>query len=559
MSKNGADNATQRSPAEELNHVLHWVAYLLMACSAGLLLTSAVALFRWPYPSCLCYNTPFSDSAMCLGSPCCACANIRQGNVTLIFAWTMLLLCRMAIGFELSYLYPYLGFCLLHAVTASLVYVMVRGVQRQQAEEEAAVAASRGRMLLLHELGVPGALGREGQQPAPLPPIQTMSAELVLVLQPDYCSACGGVGGGSSCEEKGEGADGDGKPRASCCEAWGAEGRATGAAADAAAGAAAHAAGLGKAAGALPPGVAWALRYTRVEPPHAAPHGEDQASPKAAGLVRGGSGASPLAAPTPATATGGAGNVGLVGISAFAGAPAAAAAVLPEAEPSGCEGPGAAEAPGAGCGAVSSAAGGCFGRLGCETGAGADCNGTGAQQSALWRSVSEALTPAHALQQQRLQARLSSARSHMAGSSPALVLAHGVSLPLPELANRTPVASPTASVPTHARAWSGSRAQISATSLPVMVATYRGGSPPPSALRGGSPPPSALRGGSSPPVPRQQQRAVLGHRPASTDAAGHTDCPPLTPVTLAADAAAAAAAAPAAPQAADTQGNTAGP
>eukprot|EP00198_Chlamydomonas_reinhardtii_P008801 XP_001698138.1 predicted protein [Chlamydomonas reinhardtii] len=486
MSKNGADNATQRSPAEELNHVLHWVAYLLMACSAGLLLTSAVALFRWPYPSCLCYNTPFSDSAMCLGSPCCACANIRQGNVTLIFAWTMLLLCRMAIGFELSYLYPYLGFCLLHAVTASLVYVMVRGVQRQQAEEEAAVAASRGRMLLLHELGVPGALGREGQQPAPLPPIQTMSAELVLVLQPDYCSACGGVGGGSSCEEKGEGADGDGKPRASCCEAWGAEGRATGAAADAAAGAAAHAAGLGKAAGALPPGVAWALRYTRVEPPHAAPHGEDQASPKAAGLVRGGSGASPLAAPTPATATGGAGNVGLVGISAFAGAPAAAAAVLPEAEPSGCEGPGAAEAPGAGCGAVSSAAGGCFGRLGCETGAGADCNGTGAQQSALWRS-------------------------------------------------------------------------ISATSLPVMVATYRGGSPPPSALRGGSPPPSALRGGSSPPVPRQQQRAVLGHRPASTDAAGHTDCPPLTPVTLAADAAAAAAAAPAAPQAADTQGNTAGP
>lgn len=67
-----------------------------------------------------------------------------------------------ACRFELSYLYPYLGFCLLHAVTASLVYVMVRGVQRQQAEEEAAVAASRGRMLLLHELGVPGALGREG-------------------------------------------------------------------------------------------------------------------------------------------------------------------------------------------------------------------------------------------------------------------------------------------------------------------------------------------------------------------------------------------------------------
>lgn len=411
----------------------------------------------------------------------------------------------------------------------------------------------------------------------------------MLVLQPNYCSACGGVGGGSSCEEQGEGADGDGKPRASCCEAWGAEGRATGAAADAAAGAAAHAAGLGKAAGALPPGVAWALRYTRVEPPHATPHGEDQASPKAAGLVRGDSGTSPLAAPTPATATGGAGNVGLVGISAFAGAPAAAAAVLPEAEPSACEGPGAAEAPGAGgCGAVSSAAGGCFGRLGCETGAGADCNGTGAQQSALWRSVSDALTPAHALQQQRLQARLSSARSHMAGSSPALVLSHGVSLPLPELANRTPVASPTASLPTHARAWSGSRAQISATSLPVMVATYRGGSPPPNAFRGspppsaflgGSPPPSALRGGSpppsaflggspspsalrgvrSPPLPGQQQRAVLGHRPASTDAAGHTDCPPLTPVTLAADAAAAAAAAPAAPQAADTQGNTAGP
>ncbi|KAG2441693.1 hypothetical protein HXX76_003309 [Chlamydomonas incerta] len=497
---------------------------------------------------------------MCLGSPCCACANIRQANVTMIFGWTMLLLCRMAIGFELSYLYPYLGFCLLHAVTASLVHVLVRSVQRQQAEEEEAAAASRGRMLLLHELGVPGARGREGRQPAPLPSIQTMSAELVLVLQPDYCATCGGGGGGGGGGE-GEGGDGGGsgkdqggeggagnvgggKPRTGCCEACGAGGCATGATPDSAA---AHAAVLGKVAGALPPGVAWALRYTRIDPPQPE---QAQMSPKgmSTGLARVDSGASPVAAPaTAAAAGGGAGSAEPGGAGASTVAPAAGAAVLPESESASCDCPAAADASGTGCVAVSSAASGCFGRMGCEASTDAG-TGAGAQRSAVWRSVSGAMAPPLTQQQEQgVHARFPSARSYLAGSSPARAVPHGGSPP-PSLVNGPPAAALAAMAPTHGLWGPASRTQLASTSLPVTLTTPRGSSPPPDLpYRGGSPPPLPHRGGSQLPVPYLGLHAVLGHSPASSGVAGFEDSPPLPPVLSAADAASTARGESAAP------------
>ncbi|GIL70932.1 hypothetical protein Vretimale_4038 [Volvox reticuliferus] len=79
--------------------VLQYMTYSLMFASTLQLSISLIALLQMPRPHCLCYNEPFSDEARCYGTPGCVCANIRQLSAMFVLLWSLLLMCKLAIGY----------------------------------------------------------------------------------------------------------------------------------------------------------------------------------------------------------------------------------------------------------------------------------------------------------------------------------------------------------------------------------------------------------------------------------------------------------------------------